>query len=288
MSLTVTITTLSCLVAACALVGLPRWLHPSWSARVLVTAAIAASSAVVASIGMVAAAFLLQVAPHQTLHLPGAPLVIGHAPVSRALGAATTVAVGLMMLSVARRSRSTWRERRALSRGQRTVLDAPEPLAYSLPGRDGGVLLSKGLRSRLSRPELRVVIEHEVSHLRHRHHRYLVAGTICAAAVPFLRGVDRQIRFAVERWADEDAACAVGDRQLVARTIARVALDGTNSAVLAFSGSGVLQRVEAMLDEPPITSDLTGATLLATTGLTTATMTMPALPIHHWVGSLPS
>ncbi|MFP5579327.1 MAG: M56 family metallopeptidase [Acidimicrobiia bacterium] len=193
-----------------------------------------------------------------------------------------------MTLSALRRARSTWRERRTLSSAQQVVLDSAEPLAYSLPGRDGGILLSRGLRSGLSRPELRVVIEHEVSHLRHRHHRYLLAGTICAAVVPFLRGVDRQIRFAVERWADEDAARAVGDRQLVAATIARVALDGTNSAVLAFSGSGVLERVEAMLDEPPVTSDLTGATLLATTGITASTMTAPALQVHHWIGSLPS
>lgn len=288
MSPRIAVATLCCVVIACALVRLPPRLHPSWSARLLVTAAIAATLAVAASVSVVAAAFALQVAPSPTLHLPAAPVVIGHAPVSRIMGVTTVAAVGLMSLSALRRIRSTWRERRVLSSAQQVVLDSAEPLAYSLPGRDGGILLSRGLRSGLSRPELRVVIEHEISHLRHRHHRYLLAGTICAAMVPFLRGVDRQIRFAVERWADEDAARAVGDRHLVAATIARVALDGTSSAVLAFSGSGVLERVEAMLDEPPVTSDLTGATLLATTGITASTMTAPALQVHHWIGSLPS
>lgn len=288
MSPTIVVPTACCVVLACALVRLPQWLHPSWTARLLVTGALASTLAVAASVGVVGGAFALQVAPHPTLDLPGAGVVVGHAPVSTAVGMGTLVVGGLMAVNVMKRMASIWRERVELSTEPGRVLDSLEPLAYSIPGRAGGVLLSQGLRSRLTRPELRVVIEHEVSHLRHRHHRYLVIGSLCAAAVPVLGSVDRHIRFAVERWADEDAARAVGDRRLVARTIARVALDSTSATVPAFSGSGALERVEAMLDAPPAGSDLAGATLLATTGLTTSTMTVPALQLHHWIGALPS
>lgn len=288
MTALIAVPTLCCVALACALVRLPRGLHPSWSARLLVTAAVAAALAVAASIGVVAMAFALQLAPHPTLHLPGARLVIGHAPVTPALGLAAVAAMSLMAASTLRRIRLIWREWNSLSSGRQAVIEADLPLAYSVPGRAGGVLLSRGLRSRLKRDELRVVIEHEASHLRHGHHRYLLAGNVCAAMVPCLRGVERSIRFAIERWADEDAALAVDDRRLVARTIALVALEGTPAAVPAFSGSGVLARVEAMLDDAPGGSDLAGATLLATTGLTTSTMAVPALQVHHWIASLPS
>ena len=288
MSPSIAVATLSCVAVACALVRLPRWLHPAWSARLLVVGALGATLSVVASVGMVAGAFVLQVAPHPTLHLPGASTVVGHAPVSTLTGATSVAAVALMVFNVSGHLRSIWRERTSLSRGQGAVLSSSEPLAFSLPGRSGGVLLSRGLRAQLTRPELRVVIEHEASHLRHRHHRYLLVGNLCAGAVPVLRRVERHISFAVERWADEDAAQKTGDRRLVARTIARVALEGTSSAVPAFSGSGVLDRVEAMLDDPPANSQVAGAALLATTGVTTSTMTMPALQFHHWIGLLSS
>ncbi|MFH8389402.1 hypothetical protein [Streptomyces sp. NPDC018036] len=62
--------------------------------------------------------------------------------------------------------------------------------------------------------------------------------------------------FALERWADEDAATRVGDRAVVARAVGRAALaasarpSGTTGA-LAATGGAVPQRVRALLAPPP-------------------------------------
>jgi hypothetical protein len=58
----------------------------------------------------------------------------------------------------------------------------------------------------------------------------------------------------VERWADEEAARAVGDRALTARTIARVALlvkSNQQVPTMAATGGDVPDRVRALLTAPP-------------------------------------
>ena len=47
---------------------------------------------------------------------------------------------------------------------------------------------------------------------------------LAAAVNPLLGPTARTVAQAVERWADEDAACALADRTLAARTLARTAL----------------------------------------------------------------
>ena len=72
------------------------------------------------------------------------------------------------------------------------------------------------------------------------------------------------VRRAVERWADEDAARVVGDRGLVARSLARTALLVNAPAavpVAAASGGDVGDRVRAMLGPPPRTRPLPAAVL---------------------------
>jgi hypothetical protein len=157
------------------------------------------------------------------------------------------------------------------------------PIALAIPGRRGGVLVSRGLLTSLTPPQLRVVFEHEGSHLRHRHHRYLGAGALAAGVLPPLRRLDGRLRLAVERWADEDAAEAVGDRVLVAHTVARVALARSQGrgAVPGFAGSGVVQRVEALLADPPAKNTFTGPVLLAGTGLPSTVMALTALQVDR-------
>jgi beta-lactamase regulating signal transducer with metallopeptidase domain len=108
--------------------------------------------------------------------------------------------------------------------------------------------------------EVQVLLAHEHSHLRHRHAWWMMAARVCAAANPMLTGVVRAAGHAVERWADEDAARAVGDRRLVARTLARAALHVHDTvgavpevpagALGAMNGT-VLPRVRSMLGDPP-------------------------------------
>jgi hypothetical protein len=72
---------------------------------------------------------------------------------------------------------------------------------------------------------------------------------------PLLAHVDRAIAHACERWADEDAASAVGDRSIAARAVAVAALQGSGDAALSAaavpaSGGRVTQRVSALLAPP--------------------------------------
>jgi len=114
--------------------------------------------------------------------------------------------------------------------------------------------------------ERRALFAHEQSHLRNRHHRYLWLAEV-AAAVPPLRPLRTHIRFAVERWADEDAADQVGNRRIVACALARAALAASEPlpvAALAGAASGVPARVEALLaDAHPYSNRASAAIVLA-------------------------
>lgn len=88
---------------------------------------------------------------------------------------------------------------------------------------------------------------------------------IAAAGNPLLRRVPAAVRLGVERWADEDAAAAVGDRRIAGRALARVALLRAALTRVAFTaplqgvgapglGIGALQvavRVRALLEPAP-------------------------------------
>jgi beta-lactamase regulating signal transducer with metallopeptidase domain len=83
--------------------------------------------------------------------------------------------------------------------------------------------------------------------------RERLAAELAAAINPMLRPTTATIAHAVERWADEDAARAVGDRRLVARTLARAALlqhhpsQTAPSTAVAATGGNVVSRVHALL-----------------------------------------
>ncbi len=79
---------------------------------------------------------------------------------------------------------------------------------------------------------------------------------LAAALNPALIGMVRDTRFALERWADEDAASRTG-RPVLATALAKAALGvlgGANVAAgaptLLFHGHGVTDRVAALLVEP--------------------------------------
>jgi hypothetical protein len=116
---------------------------------------------------------------------------------------------------------------RALSpRGGARIVLTDDGLAdaFTIGGFHGRVVASRRLLVALGAVDRRVVIAHEWSHLRCRHHLYAHLAEIAAAAGPFLRAVPGAVRFGIERWADEDAASAIGDRDAAARSLARVAL----------------------------------------------------------------
>ena len=154
------------------------------------------------------------------------------------------------------------RRREVMRMTHEQVAGSSEPVAFAVPGRPGRVVVSKGMLETLDSAERRVVYAHEHSHLRRHHHRFLHVADAAAAAVPLLEPLNRQVRFATERWADEDAVVEVGDRRLVARAVARAALASSASGVhptpLGINGSGARARVEALMLPP---GGVTAATL---------------------------
>jgi Zn-dependent protease with chaperone function len=108
--------------------------------------------------------------------------------------------------------------------GELAFVDDAAPVAYSVLGFPGRIVVSAAMLAALSADERRVLLAHEASHLRNRHQLYFGLTRLAAAANPLLRPVVGAVSRAVERAADEDAAAVVGDRGLAARALTRAAL----------------------------------------------------------------
>ncbi|MBX6766086.1 MAG: M48 family metalloprotease [Actinomadura rubrobrunea] len=268
-------------------VALP--LHPLWSARLLSTTGV---MTVVAAFGtgvFVAVNYGATLAPEAAAHVPEWALFGDDRPVPAWAGIPAIVLSAAGLLVAARLAVRWVIDLRAAQADAGRPLDTEVPIAVAVPGRRGGVLLSRGLLTRLTARELQVVFEHERSHLRHRHHRYLAAGALAAALLPPLRALNDRLRLSVERWADEDAAEAVGDRRLVARTIAKVALaqcpDGRHGPAIAFAWCGVVERVEALLATPPDKNTVSGPLLFVGHGLVTGSLAALTLQLDRAIAS---
>ena len=135
------------------------------------------------------------------------------------------------------------------------VLDDPRPDAFALPGKPGRVVMTTSLVRALDATERRVVLAHEYAHLRHRHHWFRTAIETAAALNPFVSPARRDVAFALERWADEEAAEVVADRGTAARALAHAALLTHDSrpvnAGFGLSRLGVADRVAALSTGAP-------------------------------------
>ncbi|MFC5826479.1 M56 family metallopeptidase [Nonomuraea insulae] len=273
MNLWVYVPTVLLALAAVTLAWRQPRMHPAWTARILLLLTAACALAVVGSL-----AFLVVLAigtrSSALADRGGVPLPVG---------VAAAAALILVMVAAGRAAlawRAEFRQARALGTG---VVPDDRPFAVAVPGREGGVILSRGLVDLLSGRELEVVLRHEAAHIRRRHHLYLMAGSVCACVLPGLGHPYRALRYALERWADEDAAGAVGDRVLTGRTIARVALAqsaASESHRLALADSHVTRRVRALLEQRPPDSRFTGPVLLGGAWMATGGAISPTLT-HH-------
>ncbi|GAA0595335.1 M56 family metallopeptidase [Actinomadura livida] len=261
----------------------PLPLHPSWTARLLATTC---AMTVVTALGtgvFMSINYAATLAPAAAALVPEWTLFGDDRPVPHPVGvpAALLTAAGAL---VAGRTAARWAAELRTARIQvREPLETDVPIAVAVPGRHGGVLLSRGMLRGFTAGELHVVLQHETSHLRHRHHRYTASGAMAGALLPPLRPLSERLRLAVERWADEDAAEAVGDRAFVARTIAKAALAHPPAAgpPAAFAESGVVRRVEALLDSAPDRNTVTGPLLFMGNGFVTSSLTGATLHLDH-------
>jgi Peptidase family M48 len=149
-------------------------------------------------------------------------------PVAIAAGA-------LLAWAAAAAARALWRRataivaagrqaRRLPGSGQVVVTEDDAADAYTLPGWPCRIVITSGMLRALSAPERQVLLAHERAHARGSHYLFTSAARLAAAANPLLRPVAAQVAYTVERWADEHAATATGDRPLTARAVARAAL----------------------------------------------------------------
>ncbi|ALV32242.1 M56 family metallopeptidase [Streptomyces sp. CdTB01] len=176
-------------------------------------------------------------------------------------------------------ARTLWRRTRSLAsaaldaacmptRDGLVVVDDPAPDAFALPGLPGRVVVSTGMLHTLDETEHRILLAHERAHLAAHHYAFVALAQLGAAANPLLRPLATAVTYTTERWADENAAGATGDRARVARAVGKAALaardvpgrsrlPGAALGILGrrrspLAGAGpVPRRVAALLAPPP-------------------------------------
>lgn len=249
-------------VAAPALGGR---LPPAVGTRVLVVGGVTIAVATSFVVGVVAFTWVARLPAVAALG-PWSPAGLGRvSPVPGAAGVGATLLVAALaaravgvVLPRGRQLVDLRRDCRHLrGTGSLVVVDSDRLDAFTTPQRRGRVVVTTALLRALDPAERRVVLAHETSHLDHRHPWWLLCAELSAAVNPLLGPTVRTVARAVERWADEDAARAVVDRGLAARTLARTALlvRGRSaprpSGALGALHSDVPGRVHALLDPPP-------------------------------------
>jgi Zn-dependent protease with chaperone function len=139
------------------------------------------------------------------------------------------------------------------------VVASARPFAYTLGGRDGRVVVSRGLLALLDAGEREAVLAHERAHLRLQHHRLLWFARVVSAAlgpaIPAAGDAAASLARELEVIADQAAASEVGGRRVVARALAKAALATATPApepspVLAFGGERDLAyRLDRLLED---------------------------------------
>ena len=134
------------------------------------------------------------------------------------------------------------------------VVPTDVPVAVALDGPEPLVVISEGVRARLSGSELEAVVRHEAAHLEHGHQRYFLVATALERLilVPGLRRSTAALRAALERWADEAAATEPDcSRRTVRQALLGMATVEAALPVGQFSAAdAVLERLDALEREP--------------------------------------
>lgn len=181
--------------------------------------------------------------------------------------------------------------------GDMLVVPGQDVDAFALPGyrgRRGRVVVTSGMVRSLNPGEREVLLAHERAHLAGRHHLLSVVVDLAAVVHPALRSLRETLGFHLERWADEEAAAAVGDRRMAAAAIARAALAGASQRrtgrypLLSATSGPVPRRVEALLRPtpaaPPGRAGRAGAVALAGSVVLAAVAALvTAYGLHEYV-----
>ncbi|MFE9470809.1 M56 family metallopeptidase [Streptomyces griseofuscus] len=235
-----------------------RYVAPAAAARVLAVAAVVTAGATTWSLVLLGAALLGDVPP--AVRGTGQDGAAAD-PVPVAIGLAAWLALVVVGVRLHRAVRAERRTRRALRRlcaghpadTELIVAASAVPRACAVPGRPGRILVTSAMLGALGPAERRALLAHERAHLAHRHDVLVTAATLAAAADPLLCPVRSTVVYLVERWADERAAAAVGDRRTTAHALARAALTaqrGGAVCALHFADRAVTRRIAALQSTP--------------------------------------
>jgi len=248
--------------------------HATW---LLTGAAVALAGCSTLALGVLAAAAAVRIPLVASLGHWSLPVLGPDTSPGPAVALLAGILLGVAALTVSgfaiRRYRAlagAYREARCLpGRGQTVVVADEAADAYALPGRPGRIVVTAGMLNALDEPGRAALLAHEQAHLAGFHYLFTTAARLAATASPLLRPLARAVEYTVERWADERAATAVGDRRLVAHAIGRAALaakasqprravPGALGAVFPGTRTGaharpgpVPRRVAALLAPPP-------------------------------------
>jgi Zn-dependent protease with chaperone function len=255
-------------------------LHPRYATWLLTLAAVVLAGTSCGALGLLALAALVRIPAFARLGHLSTTIVEGGDPVSAAIALVAGVLFGAALLATVSFAltrthalRLAFTHARRLP-GRQSLVITPDPAAdaYTVPGLPGRIVVSAGMLDALDEPGRHALLAHEHAHLSGHHYLYTSAARLAAAANPLLRPLAGAVDYAVERWADEDAARTVGDRRQVATAVARAAIATKHtrahrSPVLALgavfsresgrslAGAGpVPRRVAALLDPAPATS----------------------------------
>jgi hypothetical protein len=257
------------ILGACA-PQLSRRLPPATATRWLATAGAVIAGATSFVLAVLAFTLVAELAPVARLGSWSAAQLDATNPVpdltSVAAGTAVCLLTVVAVRAAVRRARATFAARRLCAElgggpGDLIIVDGPRVEAFALPALHGRIVASRPLLAALPADERRAVLAHETAHLRHHHHTYRLVAELSAAVNPLLRPLVDAVEYTTERWADEVSAGAVGDRTVVARALARCALEASQpgrpppwaAAALhaASERSRLVRRVEALLAPAP-------------------------------------
>ncbi|NUR31610.1 MAG: M56 family metallopeptidase [Catenulispora sp.] len=248
--------------------ALGRRLPPAFATVLLTTAALATALTSLASLALLTLLALLRV---DRIAAQGrlSDAVLHHRPTPPLTGAFAGAALLVLLPFAVRAGIRLWHESARTYRLAKAFSDHPASIAVihhpraqafavpgipSLPGHAGiptRIVATDALLRTLDDAQRRAMFAHEQAHLRRRHHVYLLLANLAVVLNPLLWRLPDAVTEATERWADEDAAAAVGDRAVLARALGRAALSNLPRTVPAMAQAHVGTRVRALLAPPP-------------------------------------
>ncbi len=243
-----------------------RWLRPAWAAWGLLSGIVAVAGATICAVAVGSWTLFARVPVIASIGEWSTNRVQRATRIPLGLSVVATVAGILIVANLIRYvtlRRAVHRETTAALVGAAvdghvTMIADDLPYAHAVSrwrARSQRILVSTGMVTALTPDELVSVIAHEESHLRHHHGWFRTSGELAAAVNPLLRWSTKDLGFALERWADEDAAAATGRAQ-VAGALQRAALTrlerqpAGSATAIGFGAHAVPRRIVALLHDP--------------------------------------